>query len=469
MTPVTPDELQSVLDAFSPVLKSIDLRTVVVTHPSGEHWLNLITSIIASEKTVPEVQNEHKNLPAFRNNQFAIFLQALPFDYSIFEQIIYSKIKILTPYGWNVIHFRKFDPLKLKVGSITEWIDGSLNWTLRSVDRSQEKEREELWSIVNDQNKEAILRNYINIQELIKKTLRIDFSIGDRKDFELVIPSLAKIKTASFKDKKFLVEIRKLVGLRDLQLNLVLKRPNGYTSDNIIWKDIYDVGEGKRQLGEKFCLVEKEFEIDDLLPYDSMDVKLIHRNSALTLDQTHKEAPLENIVEPFLKTLYAFCPSEKFKKMLLEPEKYGKNPDKIFENAVTWLLSLTGYSTIHLGVKIKAKKGNEKFDVLRAESGYEIGCADIIAYEENERLLLIDCDLGLPDDKKIQKLFETVKHFADSKKYRQLRIIPVFVTPKEYNKLVNNLTVVSHYTLELILKKLAGGNRKEARDTFCGF
>ena len=42
------------------------------------------------------------------------------------------------------------------------------------------------------------------------------------------------------------------------------------------------------------------------------------------------------------------------------------------------------YNTVYLG----------RLDVLRAKSGYEVGSTDILAYEENVKLLLIDCDVG---------------------------------------------------------------------------
>ena len=55
------------------------------------------------------------------------------------------------------------------------------------------------------------------------------------------------------------------------------------------------------------------------------------------------------------------------------------------------------------GKKIKKFNGKkEQFDKLQP-MGYHIGSADILAYEENERVLLIDYDIGSVDPKKVKK------------------------------------------------------------------
>jgi len=153
--------------------------------------------------------------------------------------------------------------------------------------------------------------------------------------------------------------------------------------------------------------------------------------------------------------------------MLFEPENYGKNPQQIFENAVTWLLSLAGFETVHLGGQIKKLNGkNESFDKLFAKSGYHIGSADIIAYEENERILLIDCDIGTVDPKKVQKLAELKKHFREKLKcYEKLPIVPILFSPKDFRKTSPSLDVMiaDQTVIKRIFEAVLKGNREQTR------
>jgi hypothetical protein len=117
--------------------------------------------------------------------------------------------------------------------------------------------------------------------------------------------------------------------------------------------------------------------------------------------------------------------------MLFEPQLSG-DPKTVFENATVWLLSLAGFYTVYLGAKTKTtkKKRMDSYDVLRTEKGYEIGCADILAYEDNKRLLIVDCDIGPLDDKKIQKLIETCDFLKNRGNYGKLEFVPVLFSPR---------------------------------------
>ena len=119
-----------------PALKSIDLRIVSVTPPSKEYRQNLVTSIVVSDKSEDEVQNEHEKFPEIRNN-YALFFITLPFDYEIFGQISEGEIRFFMPYGREKIQCRSFDPLKLKVNSIQEWIERRTTWTLKAAQNVQ--------------------------------------------------------------------------------------------------------------------------------------------------------------------------------------------------------------------------------------------------------------------------------------------------------------------------------------------
>jgi hypothetical protein len=97
------DDVYSVLQAFKPFLKSIDMRTIAVRNQSGEDWENFITSMAISEKSVDEVKKEQSKLPKIRTDKIALFHFPLPFDYSVFEGFAKGEIRsrwltIITAY-----------------------------------------------------------------------------------------------------------------------------------------------------------------------------------------------------------------------------------------------------------------------------------------------------------------------------------------------------------------------------------
>jgi len=470
-----PCELFSVMQTLRSALKSIDVRTIAVAPESTDEYQNLVTSIFLTEKSVGETEEQQRSIPTFRNkkNDFAFFHNAYSFDNNrFFEELVKGEVRFPDSFGINKVYFRKFDPLSLKVSSIqkrdatsTKW-----RWVLKAIDSGKQDERYELWNIVNRNELEAVHQGFSDMRGMIENRLGIDYAVNSQKDFELTIPSLASIKSIRFLKSGFTVEVKKAKGVKDLQLNLTRKR------DNYIlpYVKTLRVNEETKQSRDDYLTVTEVFELEDLVPYDFIELNLILRESGLTMDKKFENVPFENVIDPFLKTLKAFCDLKKFKRMLFEPANYGREPEKIFENAITWLVSLAGYNPIPLTIKIKRKTDEgkfkeETFDKLRAETKFEIGSADIIAYEENKRILLIDCDIGSPNESKIRKLVDTGRQFSTIKKeYRGLEIIPVLVTPMKYDaQPKRGFSVVDRHSLERILEELSKGNRERARNIFC--
>ena len=101
---------------------------------------------------------------------------------------------------------------------------------------------------------------------------------------------------------------------------------------------------------------------------------------------------------------------------------------------------------------------------MRNDSDIPIGCADIIAYESNERILLVDCDIGGANQKKIQELIKTRQHFDINNEHKELKIIPVLFTSSTVGDLKNNqVALVDGTIIENILEELVRGNRESAR------
>jgi hypothetical protein len=457
------------LRAFQPFLKSIDMRTIAVSPSPSEEWENLVTSMVVSEKSVAEVKEEQSNLPKIRTNQIALFTYTGAFDFSIFEDFIKGSFgynRVLTPlgsvaFGSLRVETRQFNPLDLKMVSQQRRIEGVLKWVLSAAGSNTSPEREQLWSIVQNQAMIAKLHGYSSMEELIKEILQIE-NISHNIDFRLSIFDLAKIRNVNFSDSSFEVEIEKVKGLKDLQLNVKVERTTDGGFQRTVLKKPFPLDKCEEEPSGKLYRLKKTVE-QTLSPFDLVQLELIHRNSILTLDQTWMRAPIKNPVEPFYNVLTAFCSLDKFRNMLLKPEDFKNAPEKMFENAVAWLLSLAGFHTIYLGANSKATK--MQFDKLSKFDKYHIGSADIIAYEDNERLLLVDCDLGGLDEMKIQKLTELAKHFKGLCEYEKLEFMPVLFTPKYFGEDMKKkpVAVVDGNIIEGILEDLAKGDRENAR------
>jgi len=463
MPKANPDELYPILEALKPLLKSIDVRTVAVSLDPDKPWQNLITSVCVSPKEEKEIKSELQALPPYPkiNNNFAIFAGVYPFDYTVFGQIAEGVMRFYTQFGRNVVKCRNFDPLSLKVNSSEEKVGGSYEYVWRAAGSGDVEERKALWSVVNAERIPPQQLDYPNIVELIKDFLKIpNFNFNDSKDFELRIYNLARIEQATFSDSTFRVKIKKFCGLKGLQLNL-RRGTRGYPLPG--YNKRKEITQEETRIDNNFCSVSETFDVSGLLSLDWVATKLIHKDSALIWDEKDERVPLKNPIEPFARTLNAFCTIEEFNKMLSERVLEYSKPSVVFERAVAWLLSLIGFSTIVL-----ASKTIKAFDHLKL-GDIQIGCADILAYKKNDCLLLVDCTIRTPDDKKIQDLKDAQKHISSIlASHTGLRIVPVIFSPADCGHLKTDIEVriIDKYQMEQILENVAKGKVEEVQHIF---
>ena len=459
----TNDDLGSILEAFKPALHSIDLRTIAI-RPQGEEWQNLITTMCISEKTLSKVTIDQAKVPHIRNEEFEIFFQSVPpKDFTaIFDQIKQGNLNFRSVKRISKVKTRSLDLLTLKVQSNQFGNFGGnfglQKWTIfATASADYPQERNKLWSIIDNQNQVLRLQGFRNMIELLHDVFKITFTQSrDSTDFVIIIPPIAQICTAKFCGKSFEVKVTKPNNIKGLQLNLLLKK-SGTNPPDIVWKKQIPI---KKK--------ENVFHPHKMVPFDSLEVNLIHTISALTLDYKDVPVPLENTVEPLLRTLKGFLPLQEFKRMLLEPSQCGDDPSEVFETAVAWLLSMAGFVTLHLGIKVKTIKGIcQQTDRLKLENEYQVGAADIIAYKDNETLYLIDCDLKGNDNKKIQDLIELQKHFQSTfSEYNHLRVVPVLCSPRDLNEISREgLVLFGDYRINQMLEHVLRGDTEQARST----
>lgn len=108
--------------------------------------------------------------------------------------------------------------------------------------------------------------------------------------------------------------------------------------------------------------------------------------------------PLEQ-TNPLLVALRLFCPPEEIGQLLQEPRRARmdlanlKNPGRLFEVTVQWLLSVLGFRAVWLHNYERLKDANMDY-----------GTVDCLAYKEDEDLLLlVNCSLAAPDPSELNR------------------------------------------------------------------
>lgn len=460
--------VSEVVEAFSPAFNSVDLRIVAVK--PGDEWINVITSLFPSSKSQEETESEQQQsrdkLP--NTDRFCILLTSIHFKQlrTLFKAFKKGEIKVSN----TLIKLRGFDPSELRVDSfLPSYLKEMEEWRLvGSQAMAQTEDRRNLWPIVDGQNGTARLLGYRDIYELIGEILRIrEFGRGTLRDFVIGIPIHARITNVSLIGSSLKIKTKKDSGLKDLQLNLYHQRyyPRIAIGYETVWRTTGLVKECRRPPARKFCYVTNSIQLTDLRPHDMIVVELIHRQApTLNMDSTHLLVPLENPVEPFAKALNSFCSLEIFRERLLNPEKCIEDrtrPNTIFENAVAWLLSLVGFSVLPLG---------RRFERLKVpKTGYEVGSIDIIAYRENECVLLVDCDTKIPDDKKIRSMMTIKEHFRPLQdEYRRPNIISAIFSPKDCTGISvdrQHVKIVDRPSIKHIFEEAMKGDLNEARSS----
>ena len=458
--------ISDVVEAFSSSLKSVDLRVVAVK--PKDDWINVITSMFLhcklQEETKSEQQQVKDKLPKNTSN-FRILLGCFPFEMlpHVFERFKSGEIMIRR----MPIKFAEIDPYELRVDPyLPHYLREMKEWKLVGSQADQEKESS-MWEIVDRQNGHARLLGYKDIYQLISETLRTrDFSRGRPRGLVIGIPMPARIASVSLDGSSLKIKTKKDFSLKNLQLNLSLERVNPRTRRyEPIWRRTELVEKSKRPPTREISYVTKSIQLSNLRPHDSIEVELIQRQvPTLDMDRTHLNVPLENPVEPFATALNAFCSLEIFRERLLDPERCVEGrtkPNTIFENAVSWLLSLIGFSILPLG---------RRFEKLKIpETGYEVGSADIIAYRENECLLLVDCDTSIPDEKKIRFMKAVRDHFGFLQdKYRRPYVVSLIFSPRDCRGIsaaFENVKIIDRYKIKTIFEQAMKGNSDEARSS----
>lgn len=211
----------------------------------------------------------------------------------------------------------------------------------------------------------------------------------------LIAPLYAKINSVQYVAPSTIeVNVKIHEKLTDRTVLWIIKK-TGTNYQVITYRECYKTTSAPSTLQEDFTYITFDYKFEGINTTDQIEIKLNHE---LLGNLSSEKYPiswlLTEITDPFRKSFELFESSD---KLLVNISKPKKSDD--FEIAVSWLLQLFGFKTVHLtslGEKLKSK-------VVR-------GSADILAYySKDTKLFCIDCTVTSPPHDKIDK----IKHTAD--------------------------------------------------------
>jgi hypothetical protein len=333
-------------------------------------------------------------------------------------------------------------------------------WRIFFAEKRCDSATKTLWSFIDRERGVAPRLGYRNMNDLLQNIFHHERS----KDVEFIveIPVYSRIENISVQK----ITVRKHHLLDNFQINLFLRRYDEYQRIREIDRNRLYFGMSQEQ-DPDFSLIEKPYRFQtELEPDDVIDATLINTSLPdLDLSNASIKVPFENMTEYFSKALFKFYPLGDFKEHLFNPELFSRSDD-VFQDAVATLLSLTGYSIIVLGKKRFKQKGKKSktYDTRRLPSGYEVGSIDLIAHQENQ-LLLIDCTLSTPEEKKKEKLPEVIDHLKDLQVDNALNVTSFIFTPKSSANVDNeDVRIVDGWKLEEILHLILRNKIDQARE-----
>lgn len=419
------ESLLNIIWGLGNYLKSIDVRSLAFN--LKDEWINIVTSIFFSSKPIEKVREEHSRLKLPKMKSVKLFCFAQNIKSNIFSK---GHISVKHYPSFLVDARIRTDCLKLFKSSIafhSNHLRTYGDWKIFGVEENETVQgREKCWEHLSMNEGIVIPLGYNSIYEWINDSLKIiNFSNSDKIGLIVGIPIHAKINSLKVKEDTVKVNVKSHKDVSNLFCNIIQQRfSNGWIT--IHNSPVYL--QKPKTFSGNYVYYEEEVKFQKMKPHDTVVGSLRNSNFAkLEIDRNSARAPLEKPLEPLSYAFNYFYEMKEFKNQLFNPETFKKttkrksNPALLFEEAVSWLLSLAGLSVIKLGEQ----------ETINLPSGITYS-ADILAYKENEYLYVIDCDIQHISQNKVDNLLQIVALLEPIRDERgKPEIIPMIFTPKE--------------------------------------
>lgn len=427
--------LIDIISSMDQIYKCIDLRTATVWIDGK--WLNVLTVIRFTFEDLEAIEEKYEKLKgkwgSMKEDDFQIALKALhaskwhdlqdSFSKGIFDMNEFNvELEKQVNLGELKCNFYDYPQYTRK---IDEWplFEG---YTITSANFNQQLGKAE---------PKIKLKGFPTIYTGICEMLQIKYNSGSNLNLVISAPLYAKIDDIDFWGQSAKVSVKRHKDMQGLRLNTILWKSTGALgssyekTDEIKDLDYVDIDTDRTLTTEFFSYFKWSKEFLNASPIDYLDARLIFKPlEALEIDKKghyisrylDRKSAVKN---PFYNAFSRFCSRDEHFNQLLSPHTYRPKQkmgfDKVFERAVSWLLSLCGFNVIQLDEFEKLKVKGEKV---------EYDSVDILAYNNvKSSLFLVACTIGIPKvEEDITRLNEVKrKMFEELFNETSLQIFPI--------------------------------------------
>lgn len=395
------------MHAFEGVYETIDVRAAVVR--DKEQWLLVALSVhvrMASPETAKQdFLDTVKRFGAINSPVFHIVQQCRPITQAQpFFQEIKSGDLILGDFRIRLSE--PCDILALAGSVRVDYHDPSAHWPRIEQQRqvaSRDQSVRQLLLNNADILRDTEMAGYENPHLAVKTFLGIDISQSSEPGGVWIacdVPVRLLPTEATRNGKEFKLKLRAEAHPAIEDIACAIRRTGGpYGSNALLQQSVIKLTRSVEAKNPALWSGEIQLPVerDDQVTLEILSKKvgkLFHINNI----RPSNLLPIEQI-NPLLVALRLFCPPEEIDQLLQEPHRARmelanlKNPGRLFEVTVQWLLSVLGFRAIWLHNYEKLKDANMDY-----------GTIDCLAYKEDEDLLLlVNCSLAAPDPSELNR------------------------------------------------------------------
>ena len=455
------DAIDGLIDTYN----SIDVRTVVVK--GNNSWQSIITIIRLRHETVDDLREEHQKLikkcsGLIKTDDFQVGLFQLPIEkWSKIRLDLEQKslciaddfaVNFESAIDLNYTTDARYNPSEDYVN--TEW--QSYLGKIRISAPSVPFERSKYSDLV-------IKHTFSSLEDYLAAILQIHRNETSQHSVIITAPIFFKVLDVKFDVDTITVSYQGYPQ-KNIKLALNFYRADSYqNSFDLIDKIIkpIEIGNNLKEITNDGVTTH----IDTKSMGNQFEV-IVTKNDSIVLYEQGKSDIKEkwltrtNITNPIFPVFNNFVSVEELEKMFFEHKGRGKtNPKIVFEQAVSWLLSLLGFNAILLGQEYE-----------KSGSGSNEISYDILGSSSKNLILLVNATTGLPKQFDFDRERDYRNRLSKTLQNPDVIIKSIYFTGRDTTEAndsakANEISFIDNNKLKIILDMMKRGDVDKARNT----